>query len=115
MVRRTLLFVLLVLTLAACGSAATRAAVDEDVEIWCEGAPVLVVRNNATYAVEIWESGTLESGRVIATLPPGKHELTIRPEADYQYSARREGGGSTATSLTGSADFGPVQLTKECR
>lgn len=52
---------------------------------------------------------------MIATLPPGKHELSIRPEAHYRYTARREGGGSTARSLTGSAEFGPVQLTKECR
>lgn len=55
MSRRSSLLLLLLLTLTACGSAATRAALDEDVELWCEGVPVLVVRNSATYVVEILE------------------------------------------------------------
>ncbi|HEU0012945.1 MAG TPA: hypothetical protein VFQ45_04640 [Longimicrobium sp.] len=89
---------LLTLTLAAaCASASrTRTAYPAPCE---SGTAVLMVRNDSGRDVEIVES-RIGSGAltVVAVIPTGRHEVKVRNESGYSYSARAVGGGPIVAS-----------------
>ncbi len=116
LVRATPLAAALVLS-TACASAGVQAgqAPSDD---YCQNSnAVLIVRNETGGDVQIVESRTGSGGRtVVTTLGPGRHEVRIRNEPDYAYSAERVGGGETfaATSAPRAGDRSVV-LERECR
>jgi hypothetical protein len=80
---------------------------------WCSELPILVVRNDSGTSVDIVETrrGNLN---VIATVGPGRHELEIRREAAYSYSARSPNGQLLATLNRPRARDRTVTLERRC-
>lgn len=110
------LFAALVLS-SACASAGMQAAEAEH-DDYCENSnAMLIVRNQTSGEVQIVESRIGSGGMtVVTTLGPGRHEVRIRNEPGYSYSAQRVGGGATlaATSRPRAGDRA-VTLERECR
>lgn len=103
------------LAASACGSARTREAIDARSELWCDGTAMLVIRNSATYEIEIVELRSGSGARVIVgTFGTGRFEINIRPERDYSYAARRVRDGRWV-AWTGDSTAGQVSLERECR
>ena len=99
----------------ACGRPFSSPPLTTQAALWCEETPVLIVRNDSGGDVEIRES---RSGLrlVIAMLGAGRHEISIRAETGYSYSAARVGGGTilSATSRPRVREHA-VTLDRECR
>lgn len=82
-----------------------------------QGRPVLVVRNESPYSVQVVES-RIGSGRrdVVAELGPGRHEVHVRNEPGYSYRVERLGGGAVRASTSrASLRAQAISLERECR
>lgn len=82
-----------------------------------QGRPVLVVRNESPYSVQVVES-RIGSGRreVVAELGPGRHEVRVRNEPGYSYRVERLGGGTLRASTSrASLQERAVSVERECR
>ncbi len=81
---------------------------------WCEGTPVLIVRNNSGGDVEIRESRS--GARVlIAIVGSGRREIGIRGENGYTYSSRRVGSSTVLSATSRPRVRDTVTLERECR
>jgi hypothetical protein len=103
----------LLLLLSGC---ATAPKMEEPVQT-CHGTVTLVVRNHTDSHVEVVESRSGSGSRtVIAIVGPGSHEVTIRNETGYYYSARIVGGSNSvaAESRPRVRDRG-ITLQRICR
>jgi hypothetical protein len=104
-----------VMVAPACGRPSSNPPLTTQAARWCEETPVLIIHNNSGGDVEIRES---RSGArvVIAMLGAGRHEISIRGESGYSYSAAQVGGGTvlSATSRPRVRDHA-VTLERECR
>lgn len=101
----------------ACASAGVRAAQDDGQVPCAQGEPVIVVRNETGGDVEIVESRIGSGGRTtITVLSPGRHEVRVRNDYSYAYSAQRAGSGTVlaATSMSRQA-AARVSIERECR
>ena len=102
----------------ACGQPSSNPPLATQPARWCEETPVLIVHNNSGGDVEIRESQSGGSGArvVIAMLGAGRHEISIRGESGYAYSAAQVGGGTvlSSTSRPRVRDHA-VTLERECR
>ena len=102
---------------SACASAGVQPGQAEQDDDCQNSNAVLVVRNETGGEVQIVESRIGSGGQtVVTTLGPGRHEVRIRNEPGYSYSAQRVGGGATlaATSRPRAGDRA-VTLERECR
>jgi hypothetical protein len=101
----------------ACASSGVRAA-DREGRVPCaQGDAVIVVRNETRADVEIVETRIGSGGRTsVAVLSPGRHEVRVRNDYSYSYSAQRVSGGAVlaATSMTRQA-AAAVTIERECR
>jgi hypothetical protein len=87
----------LLVVLSAC---ATAPQTEEPVQT-CHGTMTLVVRNHTDSHVEVVESRSGSGSRtVIAIVGPGSHEVTIRNETGYHYSARIVGESNPVAAET---------------
>jgi hypothetical protein len=107
--------------LAAAGCATAGASGAQRPGAWgvCEtGEAVLVVRNNSGQTVEIVESSINSAARpVIASLTTGSHEVRVRNEPGYSYTAQLvgpQGRTLAATSRPRNRDR-QVILERRCR
>lgn len=84
---------------------------------WCEeGQGVLVVRNELGHDIEIIETRRGPAARVIvAVLPQGYHEVEIRTEPGYSYSARALGDRRIVATQFRRSAGDSVILSRECR
>lgn len=101
----------------ACAGATTGTRQPRSGVVCEDGRPVLIVRNDSGMTLQIVESRIGSGGRmVIREIGPGRHEIDVRNDWTYSYSAQRAGGGNTlaATSWRGQPDRS-VTLDRECR
>ena len=74
----------------ACARQAPAPPTDTETSV-CQGTRMLVVRNNTGHSMDIVESRIGSGARdVVATVGPGRHEMTIRN--GYSYHARPSPG-----------------------
>lgn len=84
----------------------------------CEaGRPVLVVRNEAAYSVQVVARRMGRGSReVLAELGPGRHEVRLPNDRGYTYRVERIGGGAIPVTTTrASLHTRAVSLERECR
>lgn len=114
---RTMPLAAAVLTAACAASAPPRSGPPVAGRLCEVGRPVLVVRKESAYSVQVVASGTGSGSRhVVAELGPGRHEVRTPNDRGYDYRVERIGGGAVRVTTTrASLHTRAVSLQRECR
>ena len=106
-----------VLTAACAASAPPRSGPPAAGRLCEAGRPVLVVRNESAYSVQV-VARRMGWGRreVVAELGPGRHEVRIPNDRGYSYRVERlDGRAVPVTTTRASLHTYAVSLERECR